>query len=82
MHTNFKVSMIDPSKMPHRTVHKVNKEPLHSTATCTTKPEVPSIFTNRVHSSEPIAKRIAGPLNKRGWILVGLLTNKTLTEYH
>ena len=37
------------------------------------------MHTHRVHSLQPIANRIAGPLNKRGCIAVGLPMNKNLT---
>ena len=40
MHIIFKVCKIESSRIPHSTVHEVNKEPPHSTATQMVKPEV------------------------------------------
>ena len=40
MHITFKAHKIDPSKILHSTVHEVNKEPPHSAAEHTAKPEV------------------------------------------
>ena len=78
--------MVGHRRIPHRTVHKVNKELTHSTATCMAKTissalRDKSIHTHRVCSSQPIANETAGPLNKRGCIEAGLPTNDNRTEY-